>query len=170
MTEGLRALVAAATQDPLPFRIRMYVGTLLLTGQIAPAHWWYDLTRRAMEAELEKYQAKLDEAEASHQGRFRPLVDPQATHARAEQARASLAALRTAQDADRDTAEEVTLVDVRIYPADFRKDTKTGSQNLAVVRIPLSSVSLWWIVEEETVPGSKSTGSAWGVGVIFPIG
>jgi hypothetical protein len=78
--------------------------------------------------------------------------------------------LQAAQDADRDLVEEVTLVDVRIYRADFRNDTKGGCQNLAVVRIPLSSVSLWWIVEEETLPGSTSAGSAWGVGVILPIG
>ena len=167
MTQGLRALVAATTEEPLPFRIRMYVGSLMVTGQIAPARWWYDLTRRAMEAELNTYQAS---AEASPRGRFRPRADPQTSRAQMEQTHASLRALRTAQDADPDLVDEVTLVDVRIYPADFRNDSKGGCQNLAVVRIPLSSVSLWWIVEEETLPGSTSAGSAWGVGVILPIG
>lgn len=154
----------------MPFRIRMYVGSLMVTGQIAPAHWWYDLTRRAMEAELNTGQANTDSAEAGPPGRFRPRADPQTSRAQMEQTHASLKALRTAQDADPDLVDEVTLVDVRIYPADFRNDSKGGSQNLAVVRIPLSSVSLWWIVEEETLPGSTSAGSAWGVGVILPIG
>lgn len=170
MTQGLRALAAATTDEPLPFRIRMYVGSLMVTGRIAPAHWWYDLTRRAMEAELDTYQASGDTSDPSRRSRFRPRVDREKSRALLDQTKSSLMALQTAERGEGSEVDEVTLIDVRIYPANFRNDTKGGCQNLAVVRIPVSSISLWWIIEEETLPGSPSAGAAWGVGVIFPIG
>jgi hypothetical protein len=148
----------------------MYVGNLMVTGRIAPEQWWYDLARRAIEADLTSYRANLDSPGSMRWGKGRQQEDPGAAQSVVQQSEASLAALRAAQDADRSDGDEVTLIDVRIYPADFRNDTAGGSQQLAVARIPVTSVTLWWIVEEETMPGRDAASSSWGVGVIVPLG
>ena len=148
----------------------MYVGNLMVTGRIAPEQWWYDLARRAIEADLTSHRANLDSPGSLRWGKGRQQKDPGVAQSVVQQSEASLAALRAAQDADRSDGDEVTLIDVRIYPADFRNDTVGGSQQLAVARIPVTSVTLWWIVEEETMPGRDAASSSWGVGVIVPLG
>jgi hypothetical protein len=162
--------MAAATHEPLPFRVRMYIGNLMVSGRIAPEHWWYDLTRRAIEADLNAHRANVESPGSTRWGKGRQQKDPETSRSVMQQSEASLAALRAAQQADRSDGDEVTLIEVRIYPADFRNDTAGGSQQLAVARIPVTSVTLWWIVEEETMPGRDATSSSWGVGVVVPLG
>ena len=49
-----------AHSQPLDFRVSLYSGGSMITGRIAPAHWWYDVTQAARRAEDEQ---------ASQQGR-----------------------------------------------------------------------------------------------------
>lgn len=161
MAEGIRALVRAAERGPLSFRVVLYCGGMQVTGRIAPASWWYDVTINADRAAAEAARAG--------KGRWRRGPDDQRERTIEAEQRRFQSELGIAAAAEGD-ADEVTLVDVWIYPADLRADSSTGGQSLPVARIPLASIDLWYVFSGETLKQAGATSSSVGWGVLFPIG
>jgi hypothetical protein len=153
----------AANTEALPFRVTLYCGTMQVTGRVAPASWLYRVSATARAAELE----------AAAKTRSRPAWRPGAT-SQGESAETTVQqlnrALSAAEAHEAGTgADELALVDVFIYPADFRGDTKTGGQALPVARIPLQAIDLWYVVSGETLKQAEA-GGGFTFGVLFPVG
>jgi hypothetical protein len=155
MSSGMRALmeVAEAGGKPLSFAVSMYCGSMVISGRAAPAGWWYEVTRSAQQAEVAELQSKLRKDE-DKQG-WEEWISS-AGHE-----------LDNASQKDGGADDEVTLVEVSVFPAVQTQGTESGGQTLPVARVPLSAIDLWWVVSGETIKGS---GPGMGWGFLFPIG
>jgi hypothetical protein len=152
----------AAHNQPLDFRVSLYSGGMLITGRVAPAHWWYEVSQAARRAQ--------EEQATQQRGWGKRSAAPEGSSSLAEM-HSLEAALRVARDQDRGEQDELTLIDVNVYPADFSSDTSTGGQSLRVARIPLGNITLWWLTSGETLAKraqSQGAGVSWGF--LFPIG
>ena len=118
----------AAEAKPLEFRVKMYCGQMMVTGRVAPGSWWYDVTRSGRKAELAAQNEKKGRGFSRGGGR--------AGGGEAYQSDSELvtfeSTLFAAQSVDSSLGDELTLVDVRIYPADFIDTTKSGGQTLPI--------------------------------------
>jgi hypothetical protein len=153
MGAGIRALMHAAQDGPLPFAVSMYCGQMVVTGTVAPADWWYEVTRSAAQATIRedlKRVRKDAERQALMDARYGPFE----------------AALDQAWTSDDKAPDELTLIDVYVYPAVGTQGTRSGGQHLPTARIPLSAIDLWWIVSGEELQGRG--GSQVGFGFLFP--
>jgi hypothetical protein len=156
MSDGLRALMRAAATRPLDFPISMYVGSITITGRVAPSGAWAQVTQRAVE----------DIANQQMSGRGF------GSGRRREYAQKVLAGFRS--DMDRigemtNAADEITLIDVRAYPAVGAAGTKSDGHTLPVARIPLASIDMWWIAEGTGIEGSGGSGIGLIAGVQVPL-
>ena len=63
--------------------------------------------------------------------------------------------------------DEVTLADVKIFPAVGKEGTKSAGHTLPVARIPLASIDAWWIVGGQVIKGQGRTN--FGFGFLVPL-
>jgi hypothetical protein len=156
MSEGLQQLVARAETEPLPFAVSMYCGQMVVSGRIAPSDWFFRVSKSGFEEEVRQGLRRVKDEE-ERKSKFIGLVAQTSD------------VLQTAADEPSDSpADEVTLVDVHIFPAVSTQGTKSGGQVLPVARIPLSAIDIWWIISGEAIRGSRGPGI--GFGFLFPIG
>jgi hypothetical protein len=151
--------MAAAQGQPLDFRVKLYCGQMMVTGRVAPSDWWYQVTQAGRKAELVAESGKRRGLSAKR--------DPADVDREAAQFESALTVARGAEPAD---VDELTLVDARIYPADFNESTKSGGQTLPIARLPLTSIDLWWIVDGDILRKTSDSGASWGLIFPFPIG
>jgi hypothetical protein len=156
MRSGLRALVAAAGEEPLPFTVSLYCGSMFVTGRIAPDGWFYDVTAKGYGEEVWEALRRV-RREEERQQLFHEHNEPVARLLDAARDREAAA-----------EADEVTLVDVEVYPAVGTQGTRSGGQSLPVARIPLAAVNAWWVISGETIRGRAGANVGWGF--LFPIG
>jgi hypothetical protein len=155
MSLGLRGLVAAASETALPYTVQMYCGNMLITGRPAPPSWFHEVSKRAFAAEMQQYlgrQLKKEEGRARLQqatSEFDSIFD---------RARAT----------ESSPPDELTLADATVFPAIQTQGTRSGGQQLPVLRVPLASIDAWWVVNGEAIRGSG--GGGMGFGFLFPIG
>lgn len=144
----------AAELEPLTFHVTMYCGQMIVTGRVAPPSWWYDVTKKGYWAELGVATRKVrkeDERRAQMEELYAPVAD----------------ALIRAEPFD-GAADEVTLVDVSVFPAVSTQGTQSGGHTLPVARVPLHSIDVWWIVSGDSIRGSAGASVGWGF--LFPVG
>jgi hypothetical protein len=146
---------AAATR-PLDFPVSMYVGSITITGRVAPNGMWASITQRAVE----------DNADQAMSGRGF------GSGRRREFAQKLLAGFRS--DMQRigemtDAAEELTLIDVRVFPSVGAAGTKSDGHTLPVARVPLASIDMWWIAEGDAIEGRGGGGIGLIAGVQVPL-
>lgn len=156
MSDGLRAMMQAARSRPLDFPVSMYVGSLAVTGRIAPASLWRQVTERAVEGDAERRMG----ARKLGSTRRREHI----THV--------LAGFRSDLDRIGDmgkVVDEVTLIDVRAFPIVGTAGTRSGGLALPIARVPLASVDMWWVAEGEDIGGSDGPGFGIGIGVAVPL-
>jgi hypothetical protein len=134
-----------------------------VTGRIAPASWLYRVSSTTRAAELEA-AAKTESRPAWRPGATSQGETPDATLHQFNGALSSAEAHEVGTEPD-----ELTLIDVFVYPADFRGDTKTGGQALPIARIPLHAINLWYVVSGETLRQAEA-GGGFSFGVLFPVG
>lgn len=161
MTTGLRALAALATVEPLDYEVSVMTGQMLVVGYPAPSELFYrrsqDRIQYLAENSREVRRARRPE---ERQARLKEQLIGPTTR------------LETAQRADRTPAtesEELTLVDLRIYPAVGAAGTRSGGLWLAAFRVPYAAVSGWWIVDGDEIPGSGGGGGTAGFGFAFDL-
>ena len=113
-------------------------------GSRCPSAWWYEVGKKGYwtEAwhELRKVRDK-DDRKAALEAQYAPVAKALDDAAKAEMA--------LGQEPD-----EVTLVDVSVFPAVGAQGTQSGGHTLPVARIPLTAIDAWWIVSGETIKGS----------------
>jgi len=151
----MRALMKAAEHEPLGFHVTMYCGQLIVTGRVAPSAWWYEVTKRGYWEELGVALRKVrkeDEKRAQMETLYAPIA----------------ADLSRAQPSEGEAGDEVTLVDVSIFPAVSTQGTQSGGHTLPVARVPLASIDVWWIVSGDSIRGSGGSNIGWGF--LFPVG
>jgi hypothetical protein len=142
-----------ATDEPHNFHISFYCGQLIVSGRVAPASWWYEVTKAAHRAEAEQAHRKIrrDDERArmieESTGFFAEMMD-------------------WTQSAEEDDSDELTLIDVSVLPAISSGNGQSGGHTLPVARVPLSSVDTWWIVSGDTIKGTPG----FSIGALFPIG
>jgi hypothetical protein len=156
VSAGLRSLAVAAQEGPLPFAISMYCGQMVITGRVAPADWFYAITKSGFAEELHE-DIRRNVGKRDRDAAFSRLNPP------AQQA------LDRADAAEEDfVGEDLTLIDVQIFPAVATQGTRSGGQSLPVARVPYGSVDVWWVVSGETIRGRGGANVGWGF--LFPIG
>lgn len=154
MSSGLRAMMEAAETEPLDFFVSLYSGDVLVTGRVAPRNWWARVNRAAFSDQVER------EAANAYRERTR-----QATMEKIPPFYRAMNQVDASERPD-DTRDEVTLVDVTVFPAVGTVGTRSGGHSLPIARVPLASVNIWWVVEGVEISGSGS-GVSWGFA--FPL-
>jgi hypothetical protein len=161
MSSGLRALMDTAKQEALPFTISMYVGQMLITGYVGPAKAWSDATKASLEQETKK---QLNAVGRSGGG-------PDQVEGLRDWFKRSSRVLDCVGQVESPPDDEVTLYDVVAVPSVGTQGTQSGGVRLPVVRVPLSSINMWWAAEGTSFAGKGATatqqGSSWGVGLGF---
>jgi hypothetical protein len=157
MAEGIRALMALAveSQQPLPFRIAISTGGSLVSGIVAP--WWlmHDVTISSAQAQVEAgFRRVKDEKQRAE------LVDQYVGPLKE-----SFAKTRKREEQHQD---EVTLYDAAMYPTVGASGAQSGGVSLPVVRVPISAIDAWWVMEGKPIKGTGGFGI--GVGFLLPIG
>jgi hypothetical protein len=155
MSLGLRGLVAAASNEALPYAVQMYCGNMFITGRPAPPSWFHEVSKRAFSAEMEQYLGRRLKKEEG-QTAFR------------EQTAAFNSTFDRADATEDASPDELTLADVTVLPAIQTQGTTSGGHTLPVARVPFASIDVWWVVSGETIRGRG--GSGVGFGFLFPIG
>lgn len=163
MSHGIRALMHAAEMEPLSFRLRLYCGSMQITGLVAPSSWWYRVSENGRAAEITTTQAQSRRGWRSKDLTRVATEDETFRRFKHELDTAELAEVRSDSD-------ELTMVDVHLYPADFRADTKTGGEVIPVARIPLAAIDLYYIISGGVLKQKSQGGASFGVGVLFPMG
>lgn len=159
---GVAALThaAIASGQPLPLVFKAYAGNMLVSGQVAPPGWMGSITTEGVRQELwagivqrlrKKPKTEQDQA-------FREVWAPHKVVAQDT---------ATAEDPGRTAETELTLVDVTILPAIQTGTGKSGGHVVPVVRIPLASIDVWWILDGEVIKASSSWSGSFGI--LFPI-
>jgi hypothetical protein len=153
----------AADSEPLSFHVSMYCGQMIVSGRVAPSGWWYDVAKSGYRAELERamnLEIARSMRKVRNQDERQALVD--------EQHAAFTAQLDRAESLSDSDTDEVTLVDVSVFPAVGTQGTNSAGQTLPIARIPLGAIDLWWIVSGDAIRGSGGSSIGWGF--LFPIG
>lgn len=135
----------AAASRPLEFPVSMYVGSITITGRVAPSSMWSQITREGVEASAEQRMS----GRGFGSGRRREFVQN------------VLAAFRSDMDRIGELAEandEITLIDVRAFPTVGAAGAQSDGHALPVARIPLASIDMWWIAEGSDIEGSGGGG------------
>lgn len=159
MSSGLRALMEKAneTKSALPFRINLYTGSVFVSGSVAP-YWW--MQDRSVDIAVAQAERQLRRRKERYQGEREALakeaVEPVAK------------VLNEVRGSDSAEADEVTLLDAVAFPAVGNESS--GGVRLPVVRVPLSSVSAWWIVDDGVIEGRHTSSFGMGLGVLLPLG
>lgn len=142
-----------ANEEPLDFYVSFYSGQLIVSGRIAPRSWWYEVTKATQraEAELAHRKVRKDDERArrveEQTGFFAEVMD-------------------WTRSVESEVVDELTLVDVSIFPAVSTGNGQSGGHTLPVARVPLSAVGAWWIVNGDTIKGSAGLS----FGMLFPVG
>jgi hypothetical protein len=155
MSAGLRVLIGAAKSEPLPFTVTLYAGQMVITGRIAPADWFFKVSHEGYRQEVWVGLQKVRNTD-ERQGIFQQEI------AESSEVLQAVATEEPSKDVD-----EVTLVDVSILPAVSAQGTQSGGHTLPVARVPLASISTWWIVSGEEIRGQGGSSVGWGF--LFPI-
>ena len=71
-------------------------------------------------------------------------------------------------EADGNSSDELTLADAYVFPSISTAGTQSGGHWLPVMRVPISSIASWWIVEGRNIPGKS--GFSGGLGLGFAVG
>jgi hypothetical protein len=156
MSDGLRRLIAQATEEPLPFRVSMYCGQVMVSGRIAPPDWFFQVTKKGFEEEVWEALRRVKNSD-ERKAKYIDLAGP-----------TSNVLAEATEPLDESGVDEVTLVDANIFPAVSTQGTKSGGHILPVARIPFSAIDVWWIISGETIKGRN--GTALGFGFLFPVG
>lgn len=157
MTSGLQALVRSAGDAPLDFPTSIYAGDMMITGRPAPSSWFHKATRDAYLRQVWDSLAKVRD-------------ESQRTAKYQEVAQTPLVWLDAAASAEEDenSSDELTIVDVYVFPSISTGGTQSGGHWLPVMRVPFSSIASWWIVEGRNIPGKSGYSGGFGLG--FAIG
>jgi hypothetical protein len=159
MAGGIRGLIAAATarDKPLDFRVELYCGQMVVGGQVAPPDWFHKVTINVFREEIRTALPKIrKESDEEKRLRLEAAVGPFAE------------VIAEASALTADSIDEVTLVNARVFPAVSTQGTQSGGRSIPVLRIPLSSISSWWIISGEAIKGRAGTQLGWGF--LFPVG
>lgn len=136
-------------------------GQMLVIGYPAPSEYFYERSQDWMEYLAENTRE------------VKKARRPEDRKARLDELLARpLSWLEEAEEVDTATAEkskELTLVDVRLYPAVGTAGTRSGGLWLAAFRVPYAAVSGWWIVDGDDIPGSAGGGGTAGFGFAFEL-
>ena len=156
----------ANERGALDFAISMYCGQMLISGRVAPAGWWYDVTTSAVDAEvvreLERSKVRDPQERERMRAQYGHTFQTQMQDARSLEVAAAQAGR---------AGGELTLIEVTMFPAVGTQGSESGGVHMPVARIPLPAVDVWWIASGGVIPGRPArSGPAFGVGAIFPIG
>jgi hypothetical protein len=155
MSVGLRALIAQAADESLALNISMYCGSLVISGRIIPPSEFYELTYHGLRKEVQDSLRSVRDDE-ERLIKFDDLIKP-IEHS-----------LSHARHAEKDVpVDEVTLAEVKIFPAIRKEGAKSGGHTLPVARIPFTSIDAWWIVGGRVIKGRGSFN--FGFGFLLPI-
>lgn len=162
MSDGLRALMAAAEQkgEPLSFGVTILAGQWLVGGRVAPAVAWHEQLAEEVDAGEREWQEQYL--------RTLPRRDRATAPAPTSEQHATLRReLGVAMEAETVTQDrdEVTLADVSAFPAveQTAPGGRAGGLSVAVVRVPLTSINMWWVSQSKTIAGRSGVSG----GVVF---
>jgi len=157
MSTGLRALMAAAEEkgDAISFPVTLTTGAVTVTGRVAPSAWWYQAAERDLESQGERV---IQRAPKRSREEVAAQVASSLEQLLGDVKRSSLVEHQPAED-------EVTLYQASVFPTISTGGTQSGGMSMSILRVPLSAVDNWWIVEPTEIKGSGSIN--WGVGFAF---
>jgi hypothetical protein len=161
VTSGLRALVRSAGNKPLDFGISAYVGQMLISGRPSPAATFYEAGRDYLARQIwDSREVRRARNEEARTARFREIT---------KQPLQRIDEAIAAEHSSAPSEDELTLVDVYLFPAVGTQGTQSGGQWLPTARIPYSAVDVWWVTDGRAIPGRSGSQVGFGIGIGIPI-
>lgn len=159
---GIAALTHAAIAQgkPLDLLVNLYAGSMIVSGNVAPPDWMLYVSSEGLnrDAQDDIHKRLRKKSTEEKMAAFEELWSP---------LRENFEDATTAESLEATADRELTLVDATVLPAIQASTGKAGGHTLPVVRLPLSSIDVWWIIDGETIKGSAGWSGSFGV--LFPV-